>query len=206
MLVEWASISNKIPISNHLIEPGHDMWYYQKYQMIWWTQILYLHPGALVSPASLCQPLFHLMTKETWDHSELGSVKVSRSLPSVRTRLHRTLLGAVGNLSKCRRASTLRILNERKFQFCFHLTHWDSQGSFFATAIWNAINLHNNKVVEASFSSMTARRYFVRSLFCLSQELAAPADLEPCSGTSSSATPCSGNKVLRKVVDWKVEY
>ena len=38
------------------------------------------------------------------------------------------------------------ILNERKFQ-------WDLQGSFFATAIWNEINLRN-KYVEASFSSM----------------------------------------------------
>ena len=41
------------------------------------------------------------------------------------------IAGAVGNVSKCRRASTLRILNERKFQFCFHLTHWDSKASFF---------------------------------------------------------------------------
>ena len=38
------------------------------------------------------------------------------------------------------------------------------------------------------------------------RELAAPADLGPCSVTSFSATPCSGKKVLIQAVDWKVEY
>ena len=80
--------------------------------------------------------ILHGEDKGDMDHSEPGSVKVSRSLPSVRTRLHRTVLGAVGNLSKCRRASTLPILNERKFQFCFHLTHWDSKARLFLHLSW----------------------------------------------------------------------
>ena len=38
--------------------------------------------------------ILHGEDKGVMDHSEPGSVKVSRSLPSVRTRLHRTLLGS----------------------------------------------------------------------------------------------------------------
>ena len=37
-------------------------------------------------------------------------------------------------------------------------------------------------------------------------ELVAPAHVRMCIVTSSPAIPCSGKKVLRKVVDWKVEY
>ena len=102
------------------------------------------------------------------DHSELCSVKVSRCIKK---------------------------WSQLSFHI-FHLTRCDSQASFFATVIWNEINL-NNKCVQESFSSMCAR-YFVRSLFFLSQELRAPADLGPCTLTCFSARPCSGKKVLIK--------
>ena len=36
-------------------------------------------------------------------------------------------------------------------------------------------------------------------------ELVAPAHVRICIVTSSPAIPCSGKKVLRKVVDWKIE-
>ena len=75
------------------------------------------------------------------------------------------IAGTVGNVRKCRRASTLWTPNVRKSQRCFHifhLTHCDSQASFFATAFSSKINLHN-KCVQESFSSMCAR-FLVKSL------------------------------------------
>ena len=59
--------------------------------------------------------------KRDMDHSELCSVKVSRSLPSVRTRLHRTLLG---QLAMCRSAAEPLLCE-----------FWTS-GSFNSASIW----------------------------------------------------------------------
>ena len=79
--------------------------------------------------------ILHGEDKGDMDHSEPGSVKVSRSLPSVRTRSIGHCWGSWQSV-EVRRASTLRILNERKFQFCFHLTHWDSKARFFLQLSW----------------------------------------------------------------------
>ena len=154
----------------------------------------------------------HLANGVGSDGSELCSVTLITlsHITKSADRLHTSpwdIAGTVGNVRKCRIVSTLWMPYVRKSQLCFHifhLTHCDSQASFFATLIWNEINL-NNKCVQESFSSMCAR-YFVRSLLFLSQELAAPAGLGPCSVTSFSATPCLGKSVLIKAVDWKVEY
>ena len=110
------------------------------------------------------------------------------------------IAGTVGSVSKCHKTATwlCEFLNVRKSQLCFHifhLTHCDSQASFFATVIWNEINhiYVNNKCVQESFSSMCAR-YFVRSLFLLSRDLAAPAHLRMCIVTSSLCNALLGQK------------
>ena len=127
----------------------------------------------------------HLANGVGSDGSELCSVTLimlNRIITKSAGRLQTSptdIAGTVGNVRKWCNNSTLRILNVRKFQFCFHLTHWDSKASVFATAIWNEINLYNNKCVEASFSSMRAR-YFGRSLVFLEW-------------VNSFATPCWGN-------------
>ena len=75
----------------------------------------------------------------------------------------------------------------------------------FHSAAW-LIPVVKNQDLSPSCTGMIEETWFVRSLFFLSQELAAPADLGPCSVTSFSATPCSGKTVLIKAVGWKVEY
>ena len=114
------------------------------------------------------------------------------------------IAGAVGNVSKCRRASTLRILNERKFQFCFHLTHWDSKASFFFNghAKWDACWIG----MDLGWFGCVCVCVCVAPQRESCYELVAPAHVRMCIVTSSPAIPCSGKKVLRKVVDWKVEY
>ena len=125
------------------------------------------------------------------DRTELCSVKVSRSLPTICRPLQRILLGQLAVCGKRRIVSTLWIPNVRKSQLCFHilhLTHCDSQASFFATVIWNEIYL-SNKCVQESFSSMCARS-FVRSLFFSSQELhLAMWDLQPDNGFGRTQFP-----------------
>ena len=105
--------------------------------------------------------------KRHWPQWTMFSQCIKKSARCLQTS-PTDIAGTVANVRKCRKTSTLWFLNVRKSQLCFHMTHWDSQASFFATAIWNEINLESiystkNKFAQASFSSMCARG-FVRSL------------------------------------------
>ena len=92
----------------------------------------------------LCMISFHrswLHPAQGWQrrHGPHGTCSVQTSPTDV-------IAGTVGNARKCRKTSTLWILNVRKSQLCFHIFHltpWDSQASFCATAIWNEFNLHS---------------------------------------------------------------
>ena len=91
---------------------------------------------------------------------------LSPNLRAVCKRLQRTLLG---QLAMCISDATTRLC---EFWTCGSFNSASiwligiCKEVFFATAIWNEINLYNNKCVEASFSSMRAR-YFGRSLVFL---------------------------------------
>ena len=101
------------------------------------------------------------------DGSELCSV----TLPTV-SRLQRTWLGQL--------AVSLSPVEHRLCRFCMCGSHNSActwlideicRQAFFATAIWNEINLH--KCVQASFSSMCAC-YLVRSLMLVHFPLIEP--------------------------------
>ena len=106
-------------------------------------------------------------------------IVLSPNLRAVCKRLQRTLLG---QLAMCVNDATTRLC---EFWTCGNFNSASiwligiRRQVFFATAIWNEINLYNNKCVEASFSSMRAR-YFGRSLVFLEW-------------VNSFATPCWGN-------------
>ena len=89
--------------------------------------------------------------------------------PNLRTvcRLQRTWLGQLAvSLSPAEPLICRFCMCGSHDSACTWLIDEICRQAFFATAIWNEINLHNNKCVQASFSSMCAC-YLVRSLMLI---------------------------------------
>ena len=111
------------------------------------------------------------------------------------------IAGAVGNVRKRCNNSTLPFWTCGNFKICFHLTHCNSKARFFFNGHvkWDASGfgwIWDDLGVCVCVAPQRESCY----------ELVAPAHVRMCIVTSSPAIPCSGKKVLRKVVDWKVEY
>ena len=130
-------------------------------QLVDWTVECY------VWPSTGAVSILHRDDRGDMDHTELCSVQTSPT---------DVIAGTVGNARKCRKTSTLWILNVRKSQLCFHIFHltpWDSQASFCATAIWNEFNLHSQTAgcsERRFYHKCTRGAYFVCSLRQESQE------------------------------------